>query len=107
VRIWFDGDGRISGVVVAASVAAAAFVLLRRGLRSPLGGVIAIQLALVPFLSAVVLAGDWNGPRATAPLLLLSIVAMTVPAQRSAPVEGAHPEPDPESRVSPLPAVPA
>ncbi len=107
VRIWFDGDGRISGVVVVASVAAGAFVLLRRGPRSPLGAVIAIQLALVPFLSAVVLAGDWNGPRATAPLLLLSIVAMTVPAQSSAPVERAHPEPEPESRVSPLPAVPA
>jgi hypothetical protein len=107
VRIWFDGDGRISGVLVAASVAVGAFVLLRRGLRSPLGSAIAIQLALVPFLSAVVLAGDWNGPRATAPLLLLSIVAMTVPARMPVPVEPAHPEPGPETRVSPLPAVPA
>jgi hypothetical protein len=105
VRIWFDGDGRISGVVVATGVAAAAFVLFRRGLRSPLGGTIAIQLALVPFLSAVVLAGDWNGPRATAPLLLLSIIAMTVPADRPAPVEPADPEPAPEMPISPLPAV--
>jgi hypothetical protein len=92
-------------VVVAAGVMAAAFVLLRRGLRSPLGGAIAIQLALVPFLSAVVLAGDWNGPRATAPLLLLSIIAMTVPAQTRVPGEPAPPEPGPETRVSPLPAV--
>jgi hypothetical protein len=105
VHIWFDGDGRVSGVVVAASVAAAVFVLLRRGLRSPLGGAIAIQLALVPFLSAVVLAGDWNGPRATAPLLLLSIVAMTVPAEQPARVDPAPAEPVPETRISSLPAV--
>jgi hypothetical protein len=105
LRIWFDGGSRIAGVVVAAGVMAAAFVLLRRGLRSPLGGAIVIQLALVPFLSAVVLAGDWNGPRATAPLLLLSIIAMTVPAQTRVPGEPAPPEPGPETRVSPLPAV--
>ena len=103
VRIWVGGGSRMSGVIVAASVAAAAFVLLRHGLRSPLGGPIAAQLVLLPFLSAVVLAGDWNGPRATAPLLLLSIIAMTVPARPTA----VEPRPDacaPE-RLSPLPAV--
>ncbi len=31
VRIWFDGGGRISGAVVAASVAAGVYVLYRRG----------------------------------------------------------------------------
>lgn len=103
VRIWVGGGSRMSGVIVAASVAAAAFVLLRRGLRSPLGGPIAAQLALVPFLSAVVLTGDWNGPRATAPLLLLSIIAMTVPARATA-VEPRSDTCAPE-RLSPLPAV--
>ena len=109
VRVWFDGGSRISGVVVAAGVAAGVFVLVRRGLRSPLGGAIAIQLALLPFLSAVVLAGDWNGPRATAPLLLLSIVAMTLPSRAPGPVEPssgepAHAESAPDATLSPLPA---
>ena len=57
----------------------------------------AIQLALLPCLSAVVLAGDWNGTRAVAPLLVLSMVTLAVPAQREVATEP----------VSPLPAVPA
>jgi len=103
VRVWVDGGSRISGVIVATSVAAAAFVLARRGLRSPLGLPIAAQLALLPFLSAVVLAGDWNGPRATAPLLLLSIIAMTIPARPNA-LEPLSDACAPE-RLSSLPAV--
>jgi hypothetical protein len=85
VRIWWHGDARISGAVVVVTVVLGIVAVARRGVRHPLGPVVAIQLAFVPFLSAIVLAGDWNGTRATAPLLLFAIVALATPRSADLP----------------------
>ena len=84
LRDLVTGAAPIAGTVLVASVAVGVLALVRRGLSSPLGWAIALQLAFTGALSQTVLAGEWNGPRATGPLLLLGIVALTIPRQRSA-----------------------
>jgi hypothetical protein len=85
LKIWIRGDNRIAGATVAAGVVLGIVVLVRKGWHSPLGPAVALQLALIPFLHQTVLAGDWNGTRATAPLLLLSIVALCIPKAPETP----------------------
>jgi hypothetical protein len=80
-REWMQNGARVGALAGIASLTFGVIVLVRRGVRSPLGYVVAIQLAFVPMLSAVALANDWNGPRTVAPLLIFSIIGLTVPAE--------------------------
>jgi hypothetical protein len=87
IKLWVGGHNVYACMTVIAGVVLGVLALMRRGWRSPLGPAVAIQLALVPVLHQRVLAGDWNGTRATAPLLLLSIIALSIPAAKAAEAE--------------------
>jgi hypothetical protein len=102
VRIWIEGYGRMVALVTIVTVVLAAVALWRRGVWSPLGPAIVLQLLLVACLDASVLSGDWNGTRAAAPLLVLAIIALVVPATRR--LSGDTPEPvDASTPVAALP----
>lgn len=86
-RKWIEYPQHVlGGVIVFGSILVAVIALTRRGLRSPLGPAIALQLALVGSLAWVTMVLEWNGARTTAPLLTLAIIARCCPPQPD-PVE--------------------
>jgi hypothetical protein len=91
------GNVPVGGTVLFVTMAVAIVALWKHGLRSPLGPVIAINLAMLFFLSEIVLVARWNGPRATGPLLALSLVALALPKRT---VE--EPEPATQPRAVPV-----
>ena len=87
---WLDGKFPIAFASVLLSLVFGVLVLVRVGLRHPLGWAIAIQLAFIPFLGPDVLGLDANGTRMTTPLLVLAAVARATPraARVPDPAEG-------------------
>jgi len=83
LRDLVTGTAPLAGTVLVVSIGGALVAVVRRGLSSPLGWAIALQLAFTALLSETILGGVWNDPRATGPLLLLGIVALTIPCQPS------------------------
>jgi hypothetical protein len=80
IDTWRGGYGRFGALVALIAIVLGVVVLARRGIRSPLAPAIALQLGLLCVLSADVFYGDWNTTRTISPLLVLSIIALTVPA---------------------------
>jgi hypothetical protein len=78
-RTWFDGRELFGALSVVLAIGLAAVALHSRGVRSPLGPTIVIQLVFVGLLAADVIGPNYNAPRAAGPLLALSLIALAVP----------------------------
>jgi hypothetical protein len=78
-RVWASGQQLMAAVWVAPTILLALLALRRRGLRHPCGWPILLQLASICVLSIHVLGLDFNGPRATLPLAVLTLVALATP----------------------------
>jgi len=76
---WLHGHSAIAAISMLVAVALGIAVLVRDRMQSPLAVAILLQLLVLPCLSPVVLANDWNGPRASGALLLLSVIAISSP----------------------------
>jgi hypothetical protein len=74
VDTWLDGRAFDDALFVVGALVVGALVLLRSGLRTPLGWAIALQLGALLLFSEDVLAVQWNASRAT-----LGIYACALP----------------------------
>lgn len=92
IRGWLDGDDALAAVMVIGTAVVGVVALVRRGLRAPLGGVIVLQLALLPMLHFNVLQLNWNASRTMLPLMIASAIALATP--RDAPVPSRSPAPE-------------
>ena len=82
VRLWASGEQTMAAVWVPAAVVLGALALVSRGVRHPCGPAIVLQLALLTVLSLDVLGLDFNGTRATLPLVALAVIALAAPGGR-------------------------
>ncbi|MGE0881231.1 MAG: hypothetical protein AB7L13_12570 [Acidimicrobiia bacterium] len=81
-KLWIHGHELFAMASVVSALVLGVVALTKRDRRSsPLWWPIATQVAFVPLLGVDVLGLNLNGSRATAPLLLLSIVALATPAR--------------------------
>lgn len=74
---WLDGYDTLAALTVLVTSALGVAVLVNRGVRSPFAGVVILQLAMLPMLSADVLALNWNATRTMLPLLMISAIALS------------------------------
>jgi hypothetical protein len=90
VDTWFDGRAFEDAAFVLGAVVVGALVLVRSGLRSPLGWAIALQLGALLLFSEDVLAVQWNASRAT-----LGIYACALPLLAGPRLRAPDPAPPP------------
>jgi hypothetical protein len=91
LRFWYRHHPNIA-LLFLATVGIAVLALRQRGLRDPLGGCIAIQLAFIPTLSFQVLAIGHDASRALLPLFVLGGLALCAPGAGRAKGEAVMPK---------------
>lgn len=93
---WSQGVGADAAFLLGVTLVIAVFGLIHHGLRGPLGWPIALHLALFSVMIANVVGLMANATRATAPLLLLGLLALLVrrPGSRTAELQRYRVGPD-------------
>lgn len=76
---WSRGVGLEAAVILGVTAVLAVLALRRHGLRGPLGWAIALHLGLFTVMIANVVGLPANATRASAPLLLLALLALVTP----------------------------
>jgi hypothetical protein len=98
---WLAGTNQLGLLATVGALVVALVTLWKRGLRHPLGPVIALQLAFVSLMNRDVLGLDFGGTRSTMPLLALGLLALATPAVQRDRVDAVAPKHDDAGIVGP------